>query len=140
MVGAGEGPDVALEVGEEFDDDLLGSLRDEVTLGHFEFVALQSASTGEELVACAGSKDEEIGGVPLAIHGIARLLRSSVHFMNAGTVDLAAGFAGAVEEQAIQDGTGIDNDGVLKVELGAVIFRADDFDVMNEFFGMGIIQ
>ena len=140
MVGAGEGPDVALEIGEKLDDDFLGGLRDEVALGHLEFIALQCARSGKQLVASAGSEDQKISGAPLAINGVARLIGSGVHFMNAGAEDLAAGFAGAVEKQAIQDGTGIDDDGMLEVESGAVIFGAYDFDVVNELLGMGIIQ
>src|SRR5271157_1001071 len=104
MVGAREGPDVALEIGKKLDDDLLGGLRDEIALGHLEFIALQGARTGEELVACARGKDQEIGGAPLAINGVAGPFGGGVHFVNARAMDLAAGLAGAIKEQTIQDG------------------------------------
>ena len=140
MVGAGKGPDVALEIGEKLDDDFLGGLRDEVALGHFELIAVQGARAGEKLIARACGEDQEIGGAPLAINGVARLVRGSIHFVDAGAVNLATGLASAIEKQAIQDGARIDDDGMLEVELGAMIFGADDFDVVNKLFWTRIIQ
>ena len=40
MIAAREGPDVAFEMGEEFYGDGVGGLRNEIALGHFQFVAL----------------------------------------------------------------------------------------------------
>jgi hypothetical protein len=60
--------------------------------------------------------------------------------VDAGAVNLATGLASAIEKQAIQDGARIDDDGMLEVELGAMIFGADDFDVVNKLFWTRIIQ
>src|SRR5271157_153783 len=104
MVGAGEGPDVALEIGEKLDNDFLGGLRHEVALGHLEFIALQGARAGQKLVARPGGQDHEVGGAPLAINGVARLVRRSIHFLDAAAVHLAAGLASAIEKHAVQNG------------------------------------
>src|SRR2546423_3583431 len=62
MVAAGEGPDVAFELRKKLYDDGLGSLRDEITLGHFEFVALKSARFRMKVIASASGEHEKISG------------------------------------------------------------------------------
>jgi hypothetical protein len=52
----------------------------------------------------------------------------------------ATGFASAVEQQSVQNGTGINDDGMLQCQRSARVFRADDFDFLNELFGQRIIE
>src|SRR5208282_3132367 len=82
MIAAREGPDVAFEVREKFYGDGVGGLRNEITLGHFQFVAMERARFGGDLIACASGQDEEIRAVPFAIDGVARLGRAGIHAEN----------------------------------------------------------
>ena len=48
MVGPREGPDVAFELRQKLNQNLIGRLRNEVALRHFEFVARQRSCAGQE--------------------------------------------------------------------------------------------
>ncbi len=70
MIGAGERPQVALEVGQEFYRDGVGGLRHEVALGHLQFIALQRARLRQQVIARARRKNEKIGFAPFALDAI----------------------------------------------------------------------
>src|SRR6266404_927130 len=101
MIAAREGPDVAVKVGKEFDDDGVGGLRDEVALRDFEFVFLKRTRFGEKLIAGSGSENQKVCGMPLAFDGVARLFTGGVHGNDVRAMHLAAGILGAFQEQAI---------------------------------------
>lgn len=60
--------------------------------------------------------------------------------MYAGMVDAAAGLAGAIQEKPVENGAGINDDGMLQVQLCALILGANDFHFVDQFLGMRIIQ
>jgi len=140
VIFAGERPDIAFEIGKKLDDDLFRSLRDEIALSHFEFVFGKSTGTGKELIAGSGGQNDEVSFAGFAVDGIARLIESGVDLVDAERVDAAAGGASAVEEQTVQNGARVDDDGMAEVEMGAMILSADDFDVANELFWMIVVQ
>src|SRR5437762_7205408 len=112
MVAAGEGPNITFELREEFHDDGVGSLRDEIALRHFEFVTLKGAGLGVQMIASPGGEDQKIGGVPFALDAITRLGGGGVHAHDVRALNLAASFFGAGEEHAIEDSAGVDDDGM----------------------------
>lgn len=135
MVVAGEGPDVAFKLAEEFDLDGVAGIGNEIALGDFQFGGLEWAGGGSKTVARARGEDQEIGGAPFAVGAIARAEGVGVDGGDAGAADGAAGGGGAVEEEAVEDGAGIDDDGVGKLELDAVVVAGDEFGGVDEFFG-----
>src|SRR5258707_5719536 len=52
----------------------------------------------------------------------------------------ATRFTRSVKQKSIQHLPRIDHDGMLQVQLGALILRADDLDVSHQFLWMGIVQ
>src|SRR4030095_3871378 len=140
MVAAGERPDVAVKVRKELDDDGIGGLRDEVALSDFEFVFLERTRFGKELVASAGGENEKVRGVPFSINTIAGLFVCRLHGNDVRVVDGATSFTSAVKQQAIQHGARIDDDGMGHVERGALLVAGDEFDRVDEFLGIGVVE
>ena len=140
MISAGERPDVSFEIGKELDDDLVGGLRDEIPLGHFEFVFRKGTGAREELVAGAGGQDDEVGFARLSVDGIAGFVESRVDLVDAVRMNAATGGAGAIEEQAVENAARVDDDGMFKIEMRAMILGADDFDVANQFFRVIVVE
>src|ERR1700675_3705687 len=79
MIAAWERPDVTFEVREKLHGDGVGSLRNEITLGHFQLVALQRARLRQDLITCPCCQHKKISTAPLAFDRIARLRRARVH-------------------------------------------------------------
>src|SRR5215813_5829724 len=101
MVATREGPDIAVEVRKELDDDGVFGLRNEIALRDFKFVLLKRTRFGQKLVARAGGEYQKIGGVPFAIDAITRFFSRRVHRDDVRTADFAAGFACAVQQQTV---------------------------------------
>jgi hypothetical protein len=140
MVAARKGPDVAFEMREEFYGDGVGRLRNEIALSHFQFVALKGARFGQNLITRTCGQHEEIGAAPFAIDGIAGLRGTGVNTKNVRLLDFAAGGFGAVQQHSVQDSARINDDGMRKLQVGALIVAADEFDAADKFFGIRIVE
>src|SRR5579862_8115632 len=140
MVAAGEGPDIPVEVRKKFDDDGIFGARNEIALGDLKFVLLERAGFWKQLVACAGGKNQEVRGMPLALHAIARLFRRGIHRYDTRTVDGTTGFARAVEQQAIKHGPRVNDDGVRHLEPGPLLVAGNQIDRMNQLLGIGVVE
>jgi hypothetical protein len=57
-----------------------------------------------------------------------------------GTDNSASGLLRSFEQQPIQDSTGIDDDRMLEAELRAITLARDQFDLLNDLFGVGAIE
>src|ERR1700730_13212720 len=131
MIRAWKRPDVALELWQKLDNDLLGSLRHEIALGHLQLVRLQSPRLRKQLVPRSPGQHHKIGGAPFALQRIARLLRIGVNALDALLVNLATGLLCAIQQQSIQDSARIDDDRLLELKSCTLILRADDLDFAN---------
>jgi hypothetical protein len=140
MIAAREGPNVTFEVREEFHGDGIRGPRNEVTLSHFQFVALQSPRFGHNLVACTRRQNEKISATPLTIHGVAGLCSAGIHGKYMRLLDVAASLFSPLQQHAIEDATGINHDGVGHFQVGSLIVAADEVHRMHELLGIGIIQ
>src|SRR2546427_2650001 len=60
MIAARERPDIPLKIPQEFDGDAVAGLRNKVTLGHLQLVALQSARFWNQLVARTRRENQKI--------------------------------------------------------------------------------
>src|SRR5450432_904034 len=74
MIRARKRPDVAFELRQKLDDDFVRSLWDEIALSNFQFILGQRANPRQMLVTRSRSQYHEIRAVPLAFHGITRLI------------------------------------------------------------------
>src|SRR5271169_2280044 len=97
MVGAWERPDIAFEVWQELDQDLIGSLRDEVALGHFQLIAGQRACAGQKLISRSSRQTQQIALVPLALDRITRFVRQTVHALHPRVMNPATRGASTVQ-------------------------------------------
>ena len=140
MVVARKRPDVTFKLGKKFDDDGIAVLRDEIALSHFELVALERAAARHKLIARARREDEKIGFVPFAFDAIARFGAIDVHTHDARALQRAASFLGAFEQEAVQDFSRINHDGMRHFECGAMFLTADEFDGVNQLFWIGIVE
>src|SRR5579871_1732420 len=140
MVATREGPDVSVKLREEFDDDGVAGLRDKVALRHFQFVAFERASSGQKMIAGSRSQNEKIGGLPFAFDTVAWFFAGGLHGNNVGLLYFAACLLRALEQETIQNFSRIDDDGLRHFESGALIVARDEFDGVNQFFGMGILE
>ena len=78
--------------------------------------------------------------MPLASGKVARAGLTSVNGGHVGPADLAPCNGGAVEEQAIEHGAGIDDDRMGHVQPRAVVIAADELDGADDFFRKRIIE
>src|ERR1700676_523331 len=140
MIAARKRPDVALEVRKKLHGDGVSGLRNEIALGHFQFVALQCAGSGKQLVARARGHHQKIALAPLAVDAIPRLVASGVRRDHMRMMHAAACFLRAFEQHAVEHAARIDDDGMRHVQLYAVLVAADQFDRMNEFFRVRVIE
>jgi len=140
VIATREGPDITVKVRKKFDDDGIGGLRNEIALSNFEFVALEGPCFGQKLIACAGSEHEKVRGAPLAFDGVAGLFARSVHGDDMRAVYLAASVLRSFKQQTIQHHARINDDGVAHLEFGALFVAGDEFDRVDELFGIGIIE
>src|SRR5215470_11272672 len=101
MIATREGPDIAVKVRKELDDDGVFGLRNEIALRDFKFVLLERTRFGQKLVARAGGEYQKVGGVPFAFDAIARFFSRRVDGDDVGAAHFAAGFAGAVQQQTV---------------------------------------
>lgn len=135
MVSARKGPEIAGHAIEEFDFDDFFFDGNEVAESDFEIARTKRSCAGEELVARAGGEDDKIGGVFCARCGERNLRAGSVHAGDASVMHSASGGFGTAEEQAVQNGTGIDYQRTRHLKAGTMSAGGDEFGVMNLFFG-----
>src|SRR5437763_485069 len=140
VVVARKGPNVAFKLRKKFDEDGIGVLRDEVALGHFQFVALERPASGHQLISRAGREDKKIRFVPFSLDAITRLGPFDVHTHHAGALQRAAGFLRAVEQQAVQHLSRVNHDGVRHFEDGAMFLAANELNGVNELLGIRIVE
>ena len=140
MVVARKRPNVAFKLRKKFDEDGIGVLRDEVALGHFQFVALERPASGHQLISRASREDKKIRFVPFSLDAITRLGPFDVHTHHAGALQRAAGFLRAVEQQAVQHLSRVNHDGVRHFEDGAMFLAANELDGVNELLGIRIVE
>ena len=140
MIAAWERPDVALELGQKFNNNRVGGLRDEIALGHFQFVALKRARFRMEVIASASGEHQKIGGLPFAFEAIAWLFTRSIDAHDVRALNLAARFFGASEKHAIEHGARVNDDGMTHVESHALPDAADELDGADELLGIRIVE
>src|ERR1051326_958251 len=140
MIATREGPDIAVEVGKEFNDDGIGGLRNEIALGDFEFIFPERARFREKLIASTRGEDEKIRRTPFAFDGVTRFFAGGVDSDDMGTMHLAAGVLRAFEKQAIQNGARVNDDGIIHFQLGMLFVAGDQFDGVDKLFGIRIIE
>src|SRR5215472_15559136 len=140
MVTAREGPDVTVKVREEFNDDGVGRLRNEVALGDLELVFLERTRPGKELIAGARGENQEVGGMPFAIDTVAGFFSGGVHGNNVRAAYFATGFARTIEQQAVQNRARVNDDGMRHIERGTLLVAGDEFDGMNQLLGIAVFQ
>ena len=140
MVVARERPDVSFELREKLDGDGIGVLRDEIALGHFQFVALERAAPRHQLISRARGEHEKIRFVPFSLDAETRFRFVDVHAEHAGALYVAARQLRALEQQTVQNLARINHDGMRHLESRAVLLAADELDGMNEFFRIGIVE
>ncbi len=140
MVASRKRPDVAFEVAQKLDRDRIRCLRDEISLRHFQFVALEGPRFRQQLIAGARGQHQEIRGLPLAFDAIARLGGGGVHGDYMRALNRAACFRGAIQQHAVQDRAGIDHDRMSHVECGALVIAADQLDGVHQFLRIGIVE
>src|SRR5882762_3423084 len=140
MIAARERPDITLKVRQKLDSDGVAGLRHEVTLRHFQLVPLQRPCFRNQLIACAGRKNQKISFLPFALNAVARLRRSSVHAHYARTLHLAARISRAIQQHAVEHRPRIDYDRVGHFERCVLLLAADQLDGIYQFFGIGIIK
>jgi hypothetical protein len=140
VVGAGKRPEVAFKFFQEFDfDDLLVG-RDEVALGHFKVAGREGDGFGEELIARSAGEYDEISVSFFAAGDEANAVGILMDSGNAGAHGSATGLGGAIEEQPVQRGARINDDGMSHVESGAVPGAGNEFRGADEFFGAGTVE
>ncbi len=92
------------------------------------------------MIARTGCQDQEVCGAPFAFDGVARFLGGGVHRDDVRAIHFASGCLRALEEQAVQDSAGIDDDGIGHFELGALFVGGNQVDGVDQFLGVGIVE
>src|SRR5262249_10605724 len=140
MVATRERPDVPVKMGQKFDDYGIRRRGYEIALRHFQFIALQRACSGEQLISRASSEHQKVRGFPFAVNAIARLVATSLHRNDVRLPHGASCFARAIEQQTIQDFARIDHNWVLHFERRALIVARDQLNRTNQLLWMGVVQ
>src|SRR5207302_7018763 len=71
---------------------------------------------------------------------VAWLFARSVHGNDMRAVYLAASILRSFKQQTIQDHARINDDGVAHFKFGALFVAGDEFDRVDELFGIGIVE
>ena len=140
VIAARKGPDVTLKVWKKFYGDGVGSLRNEIPLRHFQFVALQGPRLRHQLVAGACGEHQKIGFVPFAFKAVTRFRPGGIHAHDVRALHAATRLACPIQQHAVQHRPRINHDRMRHVERGAMLFAADQVHRMYKFFRVGIFK
>ncbi len=140
VIGARERPDVAFEFLEELDLDHLFLLRNEIAESHFEIGGLERGGLRKKAIARAAGKDNEVGGLLFAADVQMDVAIIGADLGDARADGLAAGRAGAIEEKLIENGAGINDDGMAQLEARAKTAAGNQFGGANDFFRLRAVE
>src|SRR5260221_9041922 len=112
MIATREGPDVTVEMRQKLYGYRVRSLRNEIALRHFQFIAFESARSGKQVIARAGSKNQEIRRLPFAFHAKSRLLSTRLDRHDMRLLHFAARALRTIQQKSVQNFARVDDDGI----------------------------
>ena len=144
MIGAREGPQIAVHAVEKFDFDDFVSRGNEIAQSDLEILRAKGSGVRQQLISRASGEYNKVGGVFLAAGGKrdapGAVLHAGFDLSDARVNRLAAGGCGAVEEQAVEHGARINHDGPRHLKTRSMAFAGNQFRDADFFFGLRAVQ
>ena len=140
MIGAREGPQIAVHAVEKFDFDGFLFCGNEIAKGHFEILRAKRSGIREQLISRTGGEHNEVGGVFPASGRERYAFRTGFDASDARMDRYATGGRGAVEEESIQYGAGVNHDRARHLETRAMASAGNQFRGADFFFDLRAAQ